>query len=85
MPYVEWSVGFTDEFQNWWNRLSEAEQEDVNAKIMLLQRFGPSRRPPHVGRIDSSKHQNMKELTIQHPGKPDRVLFALTRVDAQSC
>ncbi len=29
---MEWEVEFTDEFEHWWNSLSEDEQEDVNAK-----------------------------------------------------
>jgi hypothetical protein len=28
---VEWAVEYTEEFEGWWNSLSEAEQEDVNA------------------------------------------------------
>jgi hypothetical protein len=32
---VEWDVEFTDEFEMWWNGLTEDEQEDVNAKVML--------------------------------------------------
>ncbi len=73
---MEWEVEFTDEFEAWWNGLTEDEQEDINAKVILLQRFGPSLRRPHVGAILSSKHPNMKELVIQHQGRPYRVLFA---------
>jgi len=34
---MEWEVEFTREFEDWWNGLSEAEQVDVNAKVILLQ------------------------------------------------
>jgi hypothetical protein len=27
-PYVEWSVEYTDEFDAWWEGLTEAEQEN---------------------------------------------------------
>lgn len=40
IPSVEWEVEFTDEFGDWWNSLSEAEQEDVNAKVILVRRSG---------------------------------------------
>lgn len=73
---MEWEVEFTDEFEAWWDGLTEDEQEDIAAKVILLQRFGPSLRRPHVGAILSSKHPNMKELVIQHQGRPYRVLFA---------
>jgi hypothetical protein len=32
---VEWEVEYTEEFEGWWNSLSEAEQEDVNTKVSL--------------------------------------------------
>jgi hypothetical protein len=73
---ANWEVEYTEEFEEWWNSLSEAEQEDVNAKVILLQRFGPALRRPHSGVIASSKHPNMKELIIQHAGRPYRVLYA---------
>ena len=44
--------------------------------IGVLEEKGPALRRPHVGLIVSSKHANMKELIIQHKGKPYRVLFA---------
>jgi hypothetical protein len=76
IPLVDWDVEYTDEFQSWWNSLSETEQESVNAKVILLQRYGPALRRPHSDVIASSKHSNMKELIIQHAGKPYRVLYA---------
>jgi hypothetical protein len=32
---VEWETEYTEEFEAWWNTPSEAEQEDVNAKVTL--------------------------------------------------
>ncbi|MFQ5777784.1 MAG: type II toxin-antitoxin system RelE/ParE family toxin [Terriglobia bacterium] len=73
---MEWEVEFTDEFEEWWDGLNEDEQVDVDAKVMLLQQYGPMLRRPHSDVIASSKHLNMKELIIQHAGKPYRVLYA---------
>jgi hypothetical protein len=72
----EWEVEFTDEFGAWWNALTEAEQIDVRAEVNLLRRFGPALGRPHVDSVASSKHPNMKELRIQHRGRPYRVLSA---------
>jgi hypothetical protein len=72
----EWEVEFTDEFGSWWRDLSEAEQVDVRAEVNLLRRFGPTLGRPHVDSVASSKHANMKELRVQHRGRPYRVLFA---------
>ena len=73
---MEWEVEFTTEFEDWWNSLSEDEQADVNAKVILLQKLGPSLPRPHADLIHSSRHANMKELRIQYSGRPYRVLFA---------
>lgn len=73
---MDWEVEYTDEFEAWWNTLSEEEQEDVSAKVIVLQRYGPALRRPHSGVIASSRHPNLKELVIQHAGRPYRVLYA---------
>ena len=59
---MEWEVEYTDEFSSWWDGLSEAEQVDVNAKVILLQKIGPGLPRPHADLIHSSRHPNMKEL-----------------------
>ncbi len=48
----------------------------MNAKIILLQRFGPALRRPHSSVIAGSKHSHMKVLIVQHAGRPYRVLYA---------
>ncbi len=73
---MEWEVEYTDQFEVWWNTLSEDEQEDIDAKVRLLERYGPALGRPHVGKINGSGHNNMKELIIQHAGRPYRTLFA---------
>jgi hypothetical protein len=73
---MEWVVEFTDEFEDWWNDLTESEQEDIASVVGVLRANGPGLRRPHVGPIVTSKHPNMKELIIQHKGRPYRVLFA---------
>ena len=73
---MEWEVEYTDEFAGWWNGLTAAEQVDVNAKVILLQKLGPGLPRPHADLVHGSRHPNMKELRIQHSGQPYRVLFA---------
>jgi hypothetical protein len=58
---VSWSVEYTDEFEAWWNLLSEAEQEEISAKVELLEERGPTLARPHADRVESSRHSNMKE------------------------
>lgn len=73
---MAWEVEYTDEFGEWWNSLSESEQEDMDAIVRVLEDKGPNLRRPYSGSIESSKHANMKELVIQHSGRPYRVLYA---------
>jgi len=73
MPY---QVEYTDEFEDWWDTLSEGEQDDVAATVELLIDKGPTLPFPYSSKIDSSKHGHMRELRIQHAGKPYRVLYA---------
>ncbi len=75
---MEWAIEFTDEFERWWNELDENEQADVDAKVRLLQQVGPALRRPHSDVIAMSRHPNMKELIVQHAGRPYRVLYAFT-------
>lgn len=72
----EWEAEFTDEFGEWWRGLSEAERVDVRVEVNLLRRFGPALGRPHVYTVAFSKYANMKELRVQHRGRPYRILFA---------
>ena len=73
---MECEVEYTDEFEAWWVGLSEGEQEDISAVVGVLEEKGPNLRRPYVGSIVTSRHFNMKELVVQHAGRPYRVLFA---------
>ena len=73
---MTWDVEFTDEFGAWWDGLSEAEQESVDASVRLLEARGPNLPFPYSSGIEMSKHGHMRELRIQHRGRPYRVLYA---------
>ncbi|MBW1891646.1 MAG: type II toxin-antitoxin system RelE/ParE family toxin [Deltaproteobacteria bacterium] len=73
---MSYDVEYTDEFEAWWNSLSESEQDDVAATIMLLEDKGPTLPFPYSSGIESSRHGHMRELRIQHAGRPYRVLYA---------
>jgi hypothetical protein len=73
---AHWEVEYTDEFGDWWNGLAEAEQESVDASVHLLEERGPQLGHPHSSGIARSKHPHMRELRVQHRGRPYRVLYA---------
>ena len=70
-----WEIEFTDEFENWWETLTSAQQEAIDDRVTLLAQRGPELRRPVVGDITSSRHPNMKELRASSAGAL-RVLFA---------
>ena len=73
---MAWEVEYTDEFETWWNSLTENEQTEISAKVELLEEFGPTLPRPHADVITSSRHSNMKELRAKVAERPLRVLYA---------
>lgn len=73
---MAWEVEGTDEFGDWFGGLTEAEREDVIAVVDLLVEKGPHLRYPHTTGVVQSRHDHMRELRIQHAGRPYRVLYA---------
>jgi hypothetical protein len=72
----KWDVEYTDELGQWWATLSEAEQESIDSSVRLLEEKGPNLGFPHTSGIEQSKHAHMRELRVQHLGRPYRVLYA---------
>ncbi len=73
---MAWEVEFSDEFGLWWEGLNPAEQKSVDFTVSLLQEVGPTLRMPHSSGVGMSRHPHMRELRIQHEGRPYRVLYA---------
>jgi hypothetical protein len=73
---MAWIIEVSDEFAEWYQDLSDDEYESVNFSVDLLEQLGPSLGRPHVDTVRGSRHSNMKELRVQHQGRPYRILFA---------
>jgi hypothetical protein len=73
---MKWEIEGTDEFDAWFEGLSEAERADVIATVDLLEQKGPRLGFPHTSAVATSRHSHMRELRIQHAGRPYRVLYA---------
>lgn len=73
---VRWEVEYTDELGMWWGSLTESEQESVDVSVRLLEDRGPNLGFPHTSGIGGSRHSHMRELRVQHQGRPYRILFA---------
>jgi hypothetical protein len=73
---MNWDIEYTDEFGDWWAELSESEQSSVAASVKLVGQFGPALRFPHSTGINGARHGHLRELRIQHAGRPYRILYA---------
>lgn len=71
-----WQIEFTDEFEHWWNELTEVEQDTLAASVQVLEQLGPGLTRPHSDTVKGSKHANMKELRTQCQGRPLRTFYA---------
>src|SRR5262245_44260587 len=73
---MPWDVEVTDEYEAWWNSLNESEQARIDAHVGLLEEHGPQLGYPHTSKIAGSKHDRMRELRVQHAGRPIRIFYA---------
>ena len=71
---MAWEVEYTDQFEEWWETLSEETQEAIDAAVEVLEERGPALGRPLVDTVKESRHANMKELRV--PRSATRVFFA---------
>jgi hypothetical protein len=71
-----WEVKVSDEFVEWYDSLNEHEGESVDSAVDMLVEYGPTLGRPYVDTLNGSAYPNMKELRVQHQGRPYRILFA---------
>jgi hypothetical protein len=71
---VAWAVEVTDEFKAWWYGLTEVERISVE-RVVLLEERGPHLPFPYSSRVNGTRHSTMRELRVQHQGRPYRVLY----------
>jgi hypothetical protein len=71
-----WEVEVSDEFINWYDSLNEQEGVSVDSAIDMLEAYGPALGRPYADTLNGSSYPNLKELRVQHSGRPFRILFA---------
>jgi hypothetical protein len=73
---MEWDIEGHPEFEEWYSALTDEEAESVASVIDILVDRGPQLGYPYSSNVISSRHGQMRELRIQHEGRPYRVLYA---------
>jgi len=71
-----WQIEYTDEFEEWWNGLSQEAQKDVASVVGLLEEWGVRLDYPHSSKIKGARTGVLRELRIQSCGRRLRVLYA---------
>ena len=74
---MTWKILVTETYEKWFLDLTDNEQEDVLAMIDVLEITGPHLSRPYADTLKGTHNvRNLKELRIQHAGKPYRVFYA---------
>jgi hypothetical protein len=73
---MEWNVEFHEAFESEFDELEVQVQDDLLAKVIMLEQFGPRLGRPHVDTLQGSRHGNMKELRFTAADGVWRVAFA---------
>jgi hypothetical protein len=65
---MQWTVVLADEFEEEFNALPPDIQDELLARLKLLEQFGPNLGRPNVDTLDDSSFPNMKELRFRLDG-----------------
>ncbi|MBE9579209.1 MULTISPECIES: type II toxin-antitoxin system RelE/ParE family toxin [Moraxella] len=71
-----WEVLYADEFARWLDTLDDDEIDSVLYALNILAQLGPQLGRPYADTLYDSTISNLKELRIQHNGKPYRAFYA---------
>ncbi|MCY4557395.1 MAG: type II toxin-antitoxin system RelE/ParE family toxin [Chloroflexi bacterium] len=71
-----WEVRFHTDFDPDFHDFTESVQDELLAKLLLLQTFGPTLGRSHVDTLQGSRYPNMKDLRFNADGGVWRVAFA---------
>jgi hypothetical protein len=72
---MTWEVEVSDEFREWYSSQTVDLREAIAAAVDALAQAGPDLGRPLVDTLKGSRYPNMKELRVQHQGRPYRILF----------
>ncbi len=73
---MAWDVEITDQFEEWWDELTEQQQESISAIVGILKDQGPDLPYPYSSGVKTSQHGHMRELRVQSGGRPIRTFYA---------
>jgi hypothetical protein len=72
---VAWTVEVTEEFETWWDRLTEDERVSLDGIIHVLEAHGPSLGAPYSMDVPGAHDPHLRELRVPHQGRSLCVLY----------
>lgn len=70
-----WRIeSYGPQYDGWYDDLTQDQQDAILARLAMLAEQGPNLKRPVIGKIESSRHKNMKELRASKEGSI-RILF----------
>ena len=72
---MSWTVEVTDEFETWWDQLTEDERVSLDGMIRVLEAHGPSLGPSYNMGVPGSRHPQLRQLRVPHQGRFLCVLY----------
>ncbi len=73
---MEWKIIISEEYEKWFDGLSQKDKIAIATDLEVLREFGPTLGRPYADQIKGSKYNNLKELRTKVPGHVYRSLFA---------
>ncbi len=65
---MAWQIAFHPAFEPEFGDLPDSIQDELLARLKVLEAFGPALRRPHVDTLEGSSFPNMKELRFRLDG-----------------
>ena len=61
---MSWDVEYTDQFEQWWQHLSEDQQVALDAMVQVLEQHGPALGLPYSVEVSSLDNPNLRQLRV---------------------
>ena len=72
---VPWTVEVTEEFERWWDQLTEDERISIDGMIRVLEAQGPLLGHPYAFAVAGSRVAQLRQLRVPHDDQLICVLY----------
>ena len=73
---MSWTIEFHEDFDREFQGFDDRVQDEILAKLIVLEKEGPNLGRPHADTLNGSAHPNMKELRVSAAGGIWRIAYA---------